>query len=143
MDETDLQILRILKANSRTTSSDISKMIHLSVPSIAERIRKLENNGVIDQFTVKLNRRAIGQHCIVYIFVQLNGSAETQKFREAIVQSEHVLECHHTSGEYDYLLKVALAEISELEGFIMHTLKANHNIVRSNTVFILSTLKEE
>lgn len=70
MDEIDLQILQILKANSRTTSSDISKMIHLSVPSIAERIRKLEKNGVIDQFTVKLNRRAIGQHCTVYIFVQ-------------------------------------------------------------------------
>lgn len=143
MDEIDLQILEMLKRNSRITSSEISKNIHLSVPSIAERIRKLEKNGIIDQFTVKLNRRAMGQNCIVYIFVQLHGSNETQKFRNSIVLSKHVLECHHTSGEYDYLLKIALADISELEGFITNTLKTNHNIVRSNTVFILSTLKDD
>ncbi|AZK47480.1 Lrp/AsnC family transcriptional regulator [Paenibacillus lentus] len=143
MDDIDLQILRMLKANSRITSSEISKAIHLSIPSIAERIRKLEKNGVIEQFTVKINRRAMGQNCMVYIFIQLHGSEETQLFRETIVKSEFVLECHHTSGEYDYLLKVVLPEISELEGFITYTLKSKFNIVRSNTVFILSTLKED
>ncbi|MFD3257305.1 Lrp/AsnC family transcriptional regulator [Paenibacillus lentus] len=143
MDEIDLQILQMLKANSRITSSEISKVIHLSIPSIAERIRKLEKNGIIEQFTVKLNRRAIGQNCMVYIFVQLHGSVETEHFRKTIVESKYVLECHHTSGEYDYLLKVALPDISELEGFITYTLKSKYNIVRSNTVFILSTLKEE
>ncbi|MEK3771942.1 Lrp/AsnC family transcriptional regulator [Paenibacillus sp. FSL R5-0887] len=143
MDDIDLQILELLKSNGRMTSSEISKIVHLSVPSITERIRKLENNGVIDQFTVKLNRKAIGQTLLVYIFVQLHGSVETQHFRTTIIQSPLVLECHHISGEYDYLLKVGLPDLSELEGFITHTLKANHDIVRSNTVFILSTLKEE
>lgn len=143
MDNIDLQILEILKGNSRMTSSDISKIIHLSVPSIAERIRKLEKKGVINQFTVKLNRKAMGQNYVVYIFVQLHGSAETQLFRKTIIQSPQVLECHHTSGEYDYLLKVALPDLAELEDFITHTLKANLNVMRSNTFFILSTLKEE
>lgn len=143
MDEIDLQILDMLKTNSRMTSSEISKVIHLSVPSVAERIRKLEKNGFIDQFTVKLNRQAMGQNCMVYIFVQLHGSEETLKFRDTIVKSTYVLECHHISGEYDYLLKVALPDISELERFITNTLKSNHNIARSNTVFILSTLKED
>ncbi|MFC3747204.1 Lrp/AsnC family transcriptional regulator [Paenibacillus sp. GCM10012306] len=143
MDEIDLQILEMLKSNGRMTSSEISKVIHLSVPAITERIRKLEKNGVIDQFTVKLNRKAIGQNFVVFIFVQLHGSAETQKFRENIIQSPLVLECHHISGEYDYLLKVGLADLSEMEEFITHTLKANHDVVRSNTIFILSSLKEE
>lgn len=143
MDEIDLQILKMLKSNSRITSSEISKVIHLSIPSIAERIRKLEKNGIIEQFTVKLNRRAMGQNCMVYILLQLHGSVETQLFRQTIVESQYVLECHHTSGEYDYLLKVALPDISELEGFITDTLKSNYNIIRSNTVFILSSLKEE
>ncbi|WP_151733604.1 Lrp/AsnC family transcriptional regulator ['Paenibacillus yunnanensis' Narsing Rao et al. 2020] len=143
MDDIDLQILELLKRNSRMTSSDIAKIIHLSVPSIAERIRKLERNGIIHQFTVKLDRKAMGQSCVVYMFVQLHGSAETQGFREAMIQSPEVLECHHISGEYDYLLKVALADLSGVEGFITHTLKARHNVVRSNTFFILSTQKEE
>lgn len=143
MDNIDYQILELLKSNSRMTSSDISKCIHLSVPSVAERIRKLEKNGVIEQFTVKLNRKAMGQNCVIYIFVQLHGSADTQHFRTTMIESPHVIECSHTSGEYDYLLKVALSDLSEVEGFITNTLKANHHVVRSNTVFILSTLKEE
>lgn len=69
MDDIDLQILELLKRNSRMTSSDISKLIHLSIPSIAERIRKLERNGVIAQFTVKLDRKAMGKNCVVYIFL--------------------------------------------------------------------------
>uniref|UniRef100_UPI0028973562 winged helix-turn-helix transcriptional regulator n=1 Tax=Paenibacillus odorifer TaxID=189426 RepID=UPI0028973562 len=87
MDDIDLQILELLKSNGRMTSSEISKIVHLSVPSITERIRKLENNGLIDQFTVKLNRKAIGQTLLVYIFVQLHGSVETQHFRTTIIQS--------------------------------------------------------
>ncbi|NUU62256.1 Lrp/AsnC family transcriptional regulator [Paenibacillus agri] len=143
MDDIDLQILEMLKANGRITSSEISKAIHLSVPAVTERIRKLEKNGVIDQFTVKLNRKAIGYNFVVFIFVQLNGSAKTEQFRKNITQSPLVLECHHISGEYDYLLKVGLPDLSEMESFITHTLKANHDVVRSNTIFILSTLKEE
>ncbi|AIQ33459.1 Lrp/AsnC family transcriptional regulator [Paenibacillus sp. FSL R5-0345] len=143
MDDIDLQILELLKSNGRMTSSEISKIVHLSVPSITERIRKLENSGVIDQFTIKVNRKAIGQNLVVYIFVQLHGSVETEHFRKTIIQSPLVLECHHISGEYDYLLKVGLMDLSQLEEFITHTLKANHDIVRSNTVFTLSTLKEE
>jgi Lrp/AsnC family leucine-responsive transcriptional regulator len=143
MDDIDQQILEMLKSNGRMTSSEISKVIHLSVPAITERIRKLEKSGVINQFTVKLNRKAIGHNLVVYIFVQLHGSAETEQFRKSIIQSPIVLECHHISGEYDYLLKVGLPDLSEMEGFITHTLKANHNVVRSNTIFTLSTLKEE
>lgn len=98
MDDIDLQILELLKSNGRMTSSEISKIVHLSVPSITERIRKLENSGVIDQFTVKVNRKAIGQNLVVYIFVQLHGSVETEHFRKTIIQSPLVLECHHISG---------------------------------------------
>ncbi|MFD2875545.1 Lrp/AsnC family transcriptional regulator [Paenibacillus rhizoplanae] len=68
---------------------------------------------------------------------------DTQGFRESIIQSQEVLECHHISGEYDYLLKVALADLSGVETFITQTLKARYSIVRSNTIFSLSALKEE
>lgn len=142
MDELDRRIIELLQQNSRMTSSDMSKEIHLSVPAIAERIRKLEQNGVIDQFTIKLNRQAVGQHCLVYIFVMIQGSEHIESFRQMIIEAPEVLECNHIAGEYDYVLKVALPHVQALETFISTTLKSNRYVTRTNTVFILSTLKE-
>ncbi|MEO3946705.1 Lrp/AsnC family transcriptional regulator [Gorillibacterium sp. CAU 1737] len=143
MDAIDHQIVELLKANSRISSSDISKAVHLSVPAVSERIRRLEKNQIIDRFTVKLNRKAAGQHIQVLISVQLTASADLPRFRQSMLEVPSVLECHHIAGEYDYLLKVALADLSELETFITDTLKARHSIARTNTVFILNTIKEE
>ncbi|MFB5760893.1 Lrp/AsnC family transcriptional regulator [Paenibacillus medicaginis] len=143
MDATDQRILEMLQRNSRMTSSEISKTIHLSVPAVAERIRKLESSGIIDRFTVKLNRHTLGQHCLAYIFVVIQGNEETHQFKTKIIESEYVLECHHTAGEYDYLLKVSLPDIQSLEQFITDILKNKHSVIRTNTVFVLSTLKDE
>ncbi|MGF7046836.1 Lrp/AsnC family leucine-responsive transcriptional regulator [Paenibacillus sp. DS2015] len=142
MDAMDREILNLLTLNSRMTSSEIGRNVHLSVPAVSERIRKLEEKGIIDQFTVKINRNLLGQSCVVYIFVILSESVNIDLFRQMIIDSEYVLECHHTSGEYDYLLKVAVPDISELEHFITHILKKNQGVIKSNTVFSLSTMKE-
>jgi Lrp/AsnC family leucine-responsive transcriptional regulator len=125
------------------TSSDISKCIHLSVPSVAERIRKLEDKGIIERFTLKLNRNAIGQALMAYVSVMLERTENIDSFRATIIQSRYVLECHHLAGEYDYMLKVAVPDISTLEQFISVSLKNIQGVSKTNTVIILSTLKEE
>jgi len=142
LDDMDLSILHLLKQNSRMTSSDISRNVHLSIPAVAERIKKLEEKGIIDRFTVKLNRKLLGHTCLVYIFVVLDGSVDTESFRNMITTSEYVLECHNLAGEYDYLLKVSVLDIAMLEDFITYTLKKNQGVVKTNTIFILSTQKE-
>jgi Lrp/AsnC family leucine-responsive transcriptional regulator len=142
LDDMDLSILHLLKQNSRMTSSDISRNVHLSIPAVAERIKKLEEKGIIDRFTVKLNRKLLGHNCLVYIFVVIDGSVDTESFRNMITTSEYVLECHHLAGEYDYLLKVSVLDIAMLEDFITNTLKKNLGVVKTNTIFILSTQKE-
>jgi len=143
VDAVDLSIIRILKGNARATSSEISKTVHLSVPAVSERIRKLEEKGLISGYTLRMNREKLGLKLVAFIFVTLEGTADTQVFREAVMQQECVYECHHIAGSYDYLIKVVLEDTRALEEFISIALRNKLKVSRTNTNIVLSTLKEE
>lgn len=143
MDEIDSRILDALKENGRTTASEISKKVSLSIPAVAERIRKLEQSGIIQQYTVRLDQKAQGYSLMAFILVNLDCSEHTDQFRAQIVRERSVLECHHIAGPNDYLLKVLVADTDELEHFISHVLKKMKGVVSSNTFIRMSTLKEE
>ena len=143
MDEIDCKILAALKENGRATSSEISKKVSLSIPAVAERIRKLEQSGIIQQYTVRLDQKAQGYSLMAFILVNLDCSEHTDQFRAQIVRERNVLECHHIAGPNDYLLKVLVADTDELEHFISHVLKKMKGVVSSNTFIRMSTLKEE
>ena len=114
MDNIDTAILDCLKENGRVTASEISKKVKLSIPAVAERIRKLEQNSIIQKYTIKLDRRL-----------------------------PDVLECHHLAGAYDYLLKVSVRDTDALESFLTNKLKKITGVSSSNTFITLATLKEE
>lgn len=143
LDMVDMKILKILKENSRTTYSEISKMVLLSVPAVAERIRKLEAEKVISQYTLKLNRKKFGLNILAFIFVSIDKPENSAHFRETIRQNEWVLECHHIAGEYDYLLKVLVESTDKLEVFITHILKKTMGVAKTNAQIVLSTVKED
>lgn len=143
MDRIDEEILRLLKENGRMTSSEISKQVHLSVPAVSERIRKLEESRVIERFTVKVGREQIGLHLIAFIMVQLEKPEHVDGFRATILQTDSVLECHHMAGSYDYILKVALPGTRELEQLISETIKQVTGVAKTNTMIVLSSMKEE
>ena len=142
MDQTDKRILETLAENSRATASEISKLVDLSLPAVSERIRKLEENGIIEQYTIRINRSGCGFHLLAMIFVSLAGTAFIDPFRQAVVEFPQVLECHHIAGDYDYLLKVLAAGTDELENFLSRRLKSIKSVVKTNTLIVLSTLKE-
>ena len=143
MDEIDSRILDALKENGRATASEISRKVSLSIPAVAERIRKLEQSGIIQQYTVRLDQKAQGYSLMAFILVNLDCSEHTDQFRAQIVRERSVLECHHIAGPNDYLLKVLVADTDELEHFISHVLKKMKGVVSSNTFIRMSTLKEE
>ena len=143
MDQIDSRILDALKENGRATASEISKKVSLSIPAVAERIRKLEQSGIIQQYTVRLDQKAQGYSLMAFILVNLDCSEHTDQFRAQIVRERNVLECHHIAGPNDYLLKVLVADTDELEHFISHVLKKMKGVVSSNTFIRMSTLKEE
>ena len=141
MDHTDLAILHALDQNSRTTVSEISKIVNLSTPAVSERIRKLEEASIIEQFTMKLNHNKMNLSIMAFIFVSLKGGASIPQFRESMHTFPEVLECHHIAGEYDYLLKVILKDTQELEQFISNKLKGIFSVQKTNTLINLSTIK--
>lgn len=142
MDQIDKRILEILAASSRSSASEIGKLVDLSLPAVSERIRKLEESGVIEQFAIRLNRPACGFHLLAMICVTLGSTASIEPFRKAIVEFPQVLECHHMAGDYDYMLKVLVSGTDELEDFLSHALKSIDGVVKTNTSIVLSTLKE-
>lgn len=143
MDMVDLKILKILKQNSRTTCSTISQKVLLSVPAVAERIKKLERNKVISQYTLKINRKKFGLNIMAFIFVSIDKTENTGFLKEMIIQNDWVLECHHIAGEYDYLLKVLVESTEKLELFITHILKKTVGVTKINAQIVLSTIKED
>lgn len=143
LDAIDLKIIEVLKANSRSSISDISKKVNLSIPAVAERIRKLEEARVIEGYTVKINREKMDYKILAFIFVDIERNEDVEYFREVIVQYRNVLECHHVAGEYDYLLKVLVEDTRTLDDFLSNTLKKIRGVTKSNTIITLSTLKEE
>lgn len=143
LDKIDLNILKALDKNARSTVSEISKIVGLSIPAVSERIKKLEESGVIDKYSVRINRRKMDFRLIAVVFVNIDHSLNIENFRKQVIEFPEVLECHHMAGEYDYMLKVLLEDTEELETFISQKLKAIKGVQKSNTLISLSTLKEE
>lgn len=142
MDDIDRSILNELKANSRMTVSDISKKVKLSVPAVTERIRKMDESGLIEGYSVKINRAKSGYKLLAFVLVVIDRTEQIPAFRSFVTESSEVLECHHLAGEYDYLLKVLVKDTEVLETFLTRTLKSVPGVIRSNTMISLSSLKE-
>lgn len=142
MDSIDFKIIDALKENSRASTSEISKRVSLSIPAVAERIRKMEEGDIIEKYTIKVNRDKMNYKLLAFIFVNIDKSENIENFRRSVIQYNSVLECHHVAGEYDYLLKVLVEDTKALEYFISNTLKKVKGVSKSNTIITLSSLKE-
>ena len=143
MDLLDTQILSALQANSRLSASAIAGQVNLSVPAVLERMKKLRAAGVIERYTVRINRKAVGLKLLAFVFVRLDGSGSIGGFRDQIIGFASVLECHHIAGAYDYVLKIAVEDTDELEKFLSAQLKRIGGVAETNTQIVLATLKEE
>ncbi|KPI47866.1 transcriptional regulator [Clostridioides difficile] len=143
MDEIDLKIINSLKKNSRASTSEISRQVNLSIPAVSERIKKIEQSNIIQKYTIQINREKTKYKLLAFIFINTDLSESMEDFKQTILKHETVLECHHISGEYDYLIKVLAEDTSDLEEFISVTLKRIKGIQKANTTIVLSTIKEE
>ncbi len=142
-DAIDSRILGLLRQNSRMSGSDISKHVHMSIPAVSERLRKLEENGIINRYTLQCDREKLNLPLTAYLLVSIDRPENIEPFRSLMKGQECVLECHHIAGEYDYLLKVVVKSTKALEDFITNKMKKSAGVAKSNTIIVLSTVKEE
>ena len=145
LDSIDKHLLEELQANSRITNAELAKRIGLSPSSTLERVKKLEVSGFIDKYIAILNPRKAGYSCFTFVEVKLarHGETPVENFISSIALIPEVLECHHITGEADFLLKVATKDIPAYEELILHQLSALTNVQTMKTSVVLSTFKNE
>ncbi len=136
VDETDLQILSLLRDNARISLKAISEQTYLSSTAIAARIEKLERNGYIEGYYARVNSGSFGLTIKAYIFLEVE-PIQKQEFYPYIRSCANVVECDCVTGDYSMLIKVAFASTTELDRFIgelQHFGKTKTQIVFSTPV---------
>ena len=142
LDHLDFQILVHLGSNARVTWTELSAHLSLSAPAITERVRKLEERGVIRGYTVLLEPELLGCELLAFIAVQITDAKSRKIFLERVRTMPEVLECHHMSGEDDYWLKVRCAGTKALERMISQELKSISSGIKTRTSIALSSFKD-
>ena len=142
MDEMDRKILEQLQENGRLSLSDLANKIGLSSPSTGERVKKLEQQGIISGYRAMVDPESIGLTLLAFIAVTIEQKRNEEKFLSVVMKTEEVLECHHIAGEDSYLLKVRCRNTRHLEHLISNSLKSLPGVTRTRTTISLSTRKE-
>lgn len=141
MDITDVKIIELLSDNSRISGADIARRVHLSLPAVTERLKKLSESGIINAYTIRLSPQVFGWNLKAFIKVWVN-----HELAEDIVAQvsgcRPVLECHHIAGDYDLLLKVLVKDTKALEHFLTNELKVIKGVSRTSTTIVLDTYLE-
>jgi Lrp/AsnC family leucine-responsive transcriptional regulator len=117
IDDTDIKILMELQLDSRLSIRELSKRVNLSPPSVTERIRKLEDNKIIERYTIKINESALGLSIQCIIQIDLKNS-QFEKFKKFIYNHPRVVFCYRIAGHSCILLKLSVESISEIEAFV-------------------------
>ena len=142
MDVIDYKILKCLKEHSRMNATAIGEKINLSTSAVIERIKKLENDGVIDQYTILINHEKIDKDIIAYISVSLEHPKFDANFRDLVRLNEEIVECHYITGEYDYILKVVTSSSKSLET-LLNYVKCIQGVNLTKTLVVMSTIKND
>ena len=144
LDKIDLKILRILQENSKITNLDLSKKIGLSPAPTLERVKKLEQGGMIESYHAQVNPQAIGLNVKTFVLVSLAWQKENalNQFLEKIKAINEITECYIITGEADFLIKIMCKDIPTYEQLLFKTLSQIEEIERLKTLMTLSTVKD-
>ncbi len=141
LDAIDWHILRLMQENCRLPLAKIGQLVGLSAPSVMERVKKLEECGVITGYRAVLDGRLLGQDVTAFIGVSIGHPKTIGRFEKAVEALDDVLECHHVTGSHTILLKVKTSNTSSLEESISR-IRALDGVTHTETMVVLSTHTE-
>ena len=143
LDELDRQILTELQRDARLANAELARRLSLSPPAVHARIRRLEEQGYVRGYTALLDRELLGfdMLCFIQVSLQLHQVEQVNQFRATVHQLPEVLECHHVTGEYDYLLKVVAHNRKDLERFVVDQLTPLPGVARIHTSVVFTEVK--
>lgn len=141
LDDIDLTILDILQKSGRTRRNDLAQAVDLSIPSVSDRLRKLEENGFITGYYAAVDPKKVGKDITAFISVNVDSSRHYGAFLEHAKSTDEILEIHSVTGSGTHLLKIRTENTSSLEK-LLSKIQAWAGVLNTTTSIVLSSLKE-
>ncbi|WP_020410612.1 winged helix-turn-helix transcriptional regulator [Hahella ganghwensis] len=144
IDRIDIAILNELQKNARISNTDLSRRVNLSPTPCLERVKRLERDGFIKQFTSVLNAKKLGAGLVVFIEIGLNRTSRDvfAEFKQAAIQVPEVQECHLVSGNFDYLIKARVGDIDQYRALLGEKILSLPGVRDSRSYVVMETVKE-
>ncbi len=144
IDDKDLAILSLLQRNAKMTVKEIADLVHLSTTPVHERIKRMEQTGVIKQYATLVDYAKVkkGLMVICYVSLRQHDKKEGAKFIQRIQEMNEVIECYNISGEFDFMLKVVAADMDDYYDFHVNKLSQAENIGHVQSVFVMGIIKQ-
>jgi len=144
LDKTDRKILEILQANANITNAQLAQEIGLSPAPTLERVKKLEQAGIIKSYHATVDNARVGLGVSTFVMVSLKGhnKENIEKFVKAIAKIEEVIECHHVTGAGDFILKIVSGDIPSYQQLMLDKVTNIEVVDSMQSLVILSTFKD-
>ncbi len=142
-DDIDKKLIVLLQNDSKKTNKELSNSLNLSVTAVYERIKKLENIGVIDRYVALVKKEKVDKSFVAFCHIKLSQHTQDYvvKFEKEVANLQEVLECYHISGDYDYLLKVLVKDMEAFREFMVKKLTTISHIGSTHSMFMINEVK--
>ncbi|WP_346882508.1 Lrp/AsnC family transcriptional regulator [uncultured Algibacter sp.] len=142
-DATDKKLLEYLQHDSKQTNKELSNKLNLSVTAVYERIKKLEKGGFIDGYIALVNKDKVEKNFMVFCHIKLVQHTQDYvvSFEKDVRDLDEVLECYHISGDYDYVLKVLVKDMTAFREFMVKKLTSINHIGSTQSMFVINKVK--
>ncbi len=140
IDLVDLKIVEELGSNGRVRLSELAEIVGLSIPSVSERLDKLQKKGIIKKFTTEVDERRLGFDIQAFVWVRVDSSKHYKSFMEHVLREEEIMECYAVTGEGSHILRVMTHNTASLED-LLSRVQSWPGVLGTNTSFVLSQIK--
>lgn len=143
IDDVDKQIINMLVENGRTSYADIAKAVGMKSPSVIDRVKRLENLGIIEGYSVEINYKKMGYDIIAFIGISIDNAKHVDDFEEIVLQlDKDIISCQHVTGEFTFLLKAISRNTNSLSTLIKKIRNVS-GVDRTNTILVFSTMMDK
>jgi Lrp/AsnC family leucine-responsive transcriptional regulator len=142
-DEIDTKLLGLLQKDCKKTTKEYALHLNLSVTAVYERIKRLEKMGVISNYVALVDKKKVNKAFTVLCHIKLvqHMMEYVVQFEREVIKLKEVVECYHTSGDYDYILKIYVADMEEYREFMITKLTAINHIGSTQSSFVINEVK--
>jgi Lrp/AsnC family leucine-responsive transcriptional regulator len=143
LDSIDKKLLYLLQEDSTRTTKELSVKLNLSVTAVYERVKKLEREGIVSKYVAIVNRNKVNKGFVVFCHLKLiqHTKEYLTKFEQEVIKLDEVLECYHVSGDYDYILKIFVANMEGYREFMVTKLTTLQHIGSTHSTFMIGEVK--